>query len=215
MRVIAKKKTKKKTKKKKTPPSAKGLAAHADDIVAFPSAKSWAAWLKMQHATSAGVWIKFFKKASGVPTVSHAQALDEALCWGWIDGQAKPFDKAAYLQRFIPRRPRSSWSKRNRDHVTRLETEGRMERSGAAQVAVAKADGRWARAYDSPSQAKVPDDFLQALARHKGAEAFFRTLNRANQYAISYRLQTAKRPETRARRLEQILQMMKDGEKFH
>jgi uncharacterized protein YdeI (YjbR/CyaY-like superfamily) len=207
---------KRKNKRKKmTSAPAKGLAAHAHDTVAFASAKSWAAWLRSHHATSAGVWIKFFKKASGVPTVIYAEALDEALCWGWIDGQAKPFDDDAYLQRFTPRRSRSGWSKRNRDHVTRLETEGRMESSGAAQVAAAKADGRWERAYDSPSQAKVPDDFLQALARNKGAEAFFKTLNRANQYAISYRLQTAKRPETRARRLEQILQMMKNGKKFH
>jgi uncharacterized protein YdeI (YjbR/CyaY-like superfamily) len=208
-------KAKKAKARKATTLPAKSLAAHAESPVAFASAKTWAAWLKKQHAKSAGVWIKFFKKASGVPTVSYAQALDEALCWGWIDGQARPFDDDAYLQRFSPRRPRSGWSKRNCDHVTRLEKEGRIQPSGAAQVAAAKADGRWEQAYDSPSQAKVPDDFLQALAKHKGAEAFFKTLNRANQYSISYRLQTARRPETRARRFDQILQMMKEGEKFH
>jgi uncharacterized protein YdeI (YjbR/CyaY-like superfamily) len=203
------------TGRKKTTLPAKNFAADVDNTVAFVSGPTWAAWLKRQHAKSAGVWVKFFKKASGVATVSHAQALDEALCWGWIDGQARPFDDSAYLQRFSPRRPRSGWSKRNREHVMRLEREGRMQPSGAAQVAAAKADGRWEQAYDSPRHAKVPDDFLQALTKYRKAEAFFKTLNRANLYAISYRLQTARRPETRARRFDQILQMMKDGKKFH
>jgi uncharacterized protein YdeI (YjbR/CyaY-like superfamily) len=156
-----------------------------------------------------------YKKRSGVQTITHAQALDEALCWGWIDGQAKPLDDQAWLQRFTPRRSRSGWSKRNRDHVARLTEEGRMQPSGLAQVAAAKADGRWERAYDSASASQVPADFLQALVGHKRAEAFFKTLNRANLYAISYRLQTAKKPETRARRFEQIVQMMKEGKKFH
>jgi uncharacterized protein YdeI (YjbR/CyaY-like superfamily) len=185
------------TGRKKTTLPAKNFAADVDNTVAFVSGTTWAAWLRRQHAKSAGVWVKFFKKASGVATVSHAQALDEALCWGWIDGQARPFDDSAYLQRFSPRRPRSGWSKGNREH------------------AAAKADGRWEQAYDSPRHAKVPDDFLQALTKYRKAEAFFKTLNRANLYAISYRLQTARRPETRARRFDQILQMMKDGKKFH
>jgi uncharacterized protein YdeI (YjbR/CyaY-like superfamily) len=183
--------------------------------LAFPRAKAWAAWLKRHHATSTAIWIRYFKKASGTATITHAEAIDEALCWGWIDGQARPFDEQSWLQRFTPRRPRSPWSKRNRDHVARLEQEGRMQPAGRAAVAAAKADGRWDRAYDAPSTASVPDDFVQAVAKHKKAAAFFKTLNRANLYAISYRLQTAKKPETRARRFALILQMMKDGQAFH
>jgi uncharacterized protein YdeI (YjbR/CyaY-like superfamily) len=189
--------------------------APAADVRAFSTPKAWGAWLRKHHAGSPGLWIKLYKKGSGVPTITHAQALDEALCWGWIDGQAKPLDDQAWLQRFTPRRSRSGWSKRNRDHVARLAKEGRMQPAGLAQVAAAKADGRWEQAYDSPSASQVPADFLQALVEHKKAEAFFKTLNRANLYAISYRLQTAKKPETRARRFQQILQMMKEGKKHH
>ncbi|MGE0359486.1 MAG: YdeI family protein [Vicinamibacterales bacterium] len=148
-------------------------------------------------------------------TFAHAAALDEALCWGWIDGQARPFDDDSWLQRYTPRRVRSAWSKRNRDLVARLEAEGRMQPSGRAQIEAAQADGRWARAYDSPANAEVPADFLRELRRHKGALAFFRSLNRANVFAVVYRLQTAKRPETRQRRLAQLVQMMKDGRKPH
>ncbi|MBS2031252.1 MAG: YdeI/OmpD-associated family protein [Deltaproteobacteria bacterium] len=183
--------------------------------LAFKTPEAWAAWLQEHHASSTGLWIKFFKKGSGVATVTYDQALDEALCWGWIDGQLKPFDDTAFLRRFTPRGPRSGWAKRNRDHVERLTREGRMKPSGLAQVEAAKADGRWDAAYDSPSASEVPADFLAALAKHKKAEAFFNTLNKANRYAISYRLQTAKKPETRARRFEQLLQMMKDGKRLH
>jgi uncharacterized protein YdeI (YjbR/CyaY-like superfamily) len=182
---------------------------------AFPTPKAWGAWLKKHHAASPGLWIKLYKKSSGVRSITHAQALDEALCWGWIDGQARPLDDRSWLQRFTPRRSRSTWSKRNRDHVARLITESRMQPSGLAEVSLAKADGRWKQAYDSPSASKLPKDFLEALAGHKRAEAFFKTLNRANLYAISYRLQTAKKPETRARRFHRLLQMMKQGKKLH
>jgi uncharacterized protein YdeI (YjbR/CyaY-like superfamily) len=195
--------------------AAKDFAPHAGNVRAFSTPKAWGAWLREHHAGSPGIWIRFYKKQSGVRTITHAQALDEALCWGWIDGQAKPLDDQAWLQRFTPRRSRSGWSKRNRDHVARLTKEGRMQPSGLAEVAAAKADGRWKQAYDSPSASRVPADFLKALVEHRKAEAFFKTLNRANLYAISYRLQTAKKPETRARRFEQILQMMKEGKKFH
>lgn len=190
-------------------------APHAGKIQAFATAKAWAVWLKKNHASSPGLWVKFYKKASGVASLSYAQALDEALCWGWIDAQVKSFDDQAWIHRFLPRRPRSSWSKRNREHVARLEKAGRMQAPGAAQVAAAKADGRWEQAYDPPSQAQVPEDLLKALAKHKPALAFYRSLNRANHYAMVYRLQTAKKPETRARRLELILAMMKAGKKFH
>jgi uncharacterized protein YdeI (YjbR/CyaY-like superfamily) len=181
----------------------------------FASPRAWASWLKRNHAKSTGLWVRFFRKGSGTPSITRAQALAEALCWGWIDGQASPFDETSWLQRYSPRRAHSAWSKRNREHIARLEREGRMRPSGIAAVAAAKADGRWQRAYDSPSVSEVPADFAGAVAKHKRAFAFFKGLNRANLYAISYRLQTAKKPETRQRRFEQILQMMKEGRRFH
>lgn len=201
--------------KKAPAPAAKDFAPHAGNIRPFATPKALGAWLRRHHADSSGLWIKFYKKSSGVRSITYAQALDEALCWGWIDGQARPFDEQAWLQRFTPRRARSGWSKRNRTHVARLTKEGRMQPSGLAEVAAAKADGRWEKAYDSPSASQVPADFLKALAEDGKAESFFKTLNRANLYAITYRLQTAKKPETRARRFEQILRMMKEGKKFH
>ena len=182
---------------------------------AFKDAKAWAAWLKKHHADAADLWIRFYKKGSGVPSVSHAEALDEALCWGWIDGHVKALDARSWIHRFTPRGPRSQWSQRNREHVARLAEAGRMRPPGLAQVRAAQADGRWERAYSPPSQAQAPADFLKALGRDKAAQAFFKTLNRANVYAIAYRLETAKKPETRERRMAQILAMLKAGKKFH
>lgn len=176
-------------------------AAAADlEIRAFADAAAFAKWLGKHHARKPGVRIRFYKKDSGVKTITYAEALDEALCWGWIDGQTQSHDAASWLQRFTPRRARSAWSKRNRDHVARLEKAGRMQ-----------ADGRWDRAYDSPANAKVPDDFMAALSKHKRALAFFGTLTRVNHYAIAYRLHGAKKPETRQRRFELFLQMLIDG----
>lgn len=185
-------------------------------IRSFATPRSWATWLKKHHAIRPeGLWIRFFKKGSGIRSMDYQEALQEALCWGWIDGQSKPYDETSWLQRYTPRRARSGWSKRNRDIVARLESEGRMQESGRAQVDAAKADGRWDRAYDSPANAQVPDDFLQALSAHPAALAFFETLNRANLYAITYRLQTAKKPETRQRRLDVLLDMMIAGKPIH
>ena len=181
----------------------------------FKTAADWAAWLASHHQSATGVWLRFFKKDTGKQTFTFAEALDEALCWGWIDGQARPYDDQSWLQRYTPRRPRSPWSKRNRDNVARLARAGRMQPSGRAQVAAAKADGRWAAAYDSPANTQVPADFLRALRRHKGATAFFQTLSRANVFAIAYRLHTAVKPATRQRRLAQLVQMMKDGKRRH
>ncbi len=181
----------------------------------FATPRSWATWLKKNHASAEGLWIRFFKKGSGIRSMDYQEALQEALCWGWIDGQSKPYDETSWLQRYTPRRASSGWSKRNRDIVARLESEGRMQESGRAQVDAAKADGRWDRAYDSPANAQVPDDFLQALSAHPAALAFFETLNRANLYAITYRLQTAKKPETRQRRLDVLLDMMIAGKPIH
>ncbi len=159
--------------------------------------------------------MKIYKKDSGISTITYAEALDEALCWGWIDSQKRSLDATAYLQRFGPRRAKSVWSKVNRTHIARLEKEGRMRHEGRTHVASAKADGRWAQAYDSGRDMTVPADFLHALAKHAKAAAFFKTLTKANIYAIGWRLQTAKKPETRARRMEAILAMLEKGDTFH
>ena len=181
----------------------------------FRSAAAFRKWLEKNHADEEGLWLRFFKKASGERTITYAEALDQALCFGWIDGQAKPFDERSWMQRFTPRRPRSGWSRRNTEHVNRLIERGLMTPAGLQAVAAAKADGRWQAAYDSPGQAAPPKDFLDALTKNKKAKAFFESLNKANTYAIVYRLQTAKKPETRERRMKMILEMLKRGEKFH
>lgn len=184
-------------------------------ILSFKSQKDWASWLAKNHTASNGIWLRFFKKDSGVPSVTYAEALDEALCYGWIDGRLDPYDEKSWLRRFTPRRPRSPWSKRNIEHVSRLTAAGRMKPAGLQEAEAAKKDGRWDKAYDPQGAMEMPADFLQALAKDKKAKAFFESLNRANHYAIAWRLQTAKRPETRARRMQAILAMLKKGEKFH
>src|SRR5688572_22908405 len=181
----------------------------------FESPKNWADWLARNHRESKGLWLRFFKKGSGVATVSYAEALDEALCYGWIDGQVKKFDEKSWLQKFTPRRVRSLWSKRNVANAMRLIESGRMTEAGLNEIEAAKKDGRWESAYDSPSVMKVPADFLKELARNRKANAFFKNLNRANLYAIAWRLQTARTPETRERRKKAILEMLSKGEKLH
>jgi uncharacterized protein YdeI (YjbR/CyaY-like superfamily) len=183
--------------------------------LAFKSAADFRAWLAANHDTVDGLWLRLFKKDSGKPTITHAEAIDQALCFGWIDGQSKGYDQRSWLQRFTPRRARSSWSRINTQNVERLIKAGHMTRAGLAAVEAAKADGRWQAAYDSPGAAAPPDDFLRALARNKKALAFFKTLSRANVYAIVYRLQTAKKPQTRERRMQNILAMLRRGETFH
>ena len=185
------------------------------NIQAFTSPAQFRAWLEQNHPDPEGLWLRIFKKDSGKQTISYAEALDQALCFGWIDGQKKPYDKVSYIQRFTPRRPRSGWSKINTGHVERLSEAGLMAPAGLAAVAAAKADGRWQAAYDSPRNASPPEDFLKALGKNKKAKAFFETLNRANIYSIVYRLQTAKKPETREKRMKLILGMMSRGERFH
>jgi uncharacterized protein YdeI (YjbR/CyaY-like superfamily) len=193
------------------------MAASLDayEVRSFATAVAWERWLDQNPALAGGIWLRFFKKASGRKTVSHPEALDAALCHGWIDGQVKPFDADSWLHKFTPRRPRSLWSKRNQAATERLIKAGRMKPAGAKQIELAKADGRWAQAYDSPSKMEVPADFLKALARDKKAKIFFESLNRANVYAIAWRLQTAKKPETRARRMAAIQAMLAAGRKFH
>jgi uncharacterized protein YdeI (YjbR/CyaY-like superfamily) len=185
------------------------------DILRFETAAEFRGWMEKNHAAAEGIWLRYFKKTSGEKTVSYAEALDVALCFGWIDGQMKPFDEGSWLQRYTPRRPKSQWSKRNTLHVERLTKAGVMTAAGLKAVEAAKADGRWQAAYSSPGTAAPPEDFLKELARNKKARAFFASLNKANVYAIVYRLQTARKPETRAKRMQLILNMMRQGKKFH
>ena len=184
-------------------------------VLQFPDARRWRAWLARNHRSPEGVWLKITKKGMPGPSVSYAEALDEALCFGWIDGQRKSHDSDSFLQKFTPRRSRSIWSKRNIEHCQRLIDAGRMAPTGQAEIDRAKADGRWDQAYDPPSRAEPPEDLRRALARNRPARQFFETLDRTNRYAILWRLQTAKRPETRARRVETFVQMLAQGRKIH
>ncbi|MDQ6776190.1 MAG: YdeI/OmpD-associated family protein [Actinomycetota bacterium] len=184
-------------------------------IVSVASALEWEQWLDEHHLTADGVWLKLAKKGSPTPSPSQAEAVETALCFGWIDGQGAPHDDTSWLQRFTPRRKRSKWSQVNREKATRLIAEGRMRPAGLDQVELAKSDGRWDAAYEPQSTATVPDDLAAALEQSPAAAAFFATLNRINRYAILYRIHDAKRPETRARRIRKFVEMLERGEKIH
>jgi uncharacterized protein YdeI (YjbR/CyaY-like superfamily) len=184
-------------------------------VLQFSSQKDFETWLAKNHDLSDGIWIRIFKKASGVQSITYAQALDEALCYGWIDGQVKSFDETSYLQKFTPRRKRSNWSKRNTEHIARLTKLGKMKPSGLLEVEKAKKDGRWENAYASPKNMTMPEDFLTEIKKHNKAEEFFQTLNKSNKFAIAYMLQDAKKPETRERRLKKFIEMMKREEKLY
>lgn len=184
-------------------------------ILAFKTPDALEKWLAKNHSASNGVWLKIYKKGSGTPTVSYAQAVDVALCYGWIDGLLNPVDEKAYMIRFTPRRSKSIWSKRNIEKVSHLINDGKMKPAGLKEIEKAKADGRWEQAYDSPSNMEMPDDFLKALSKIPKAKNFFQTLNKTNTYAIAWRLQTAKKPETREKRMKIILEMLSKEEKFH
>jgi uncharacterized protein YdeI (YjbR/CyaY-like superfamily) len=190
-------------------------AAPELETIAFATADEWEAWLRAHHDSAPGVWIKFARKGSGVASVTYMEALHAALCFGWIDGQARGVDEASYVQRFTPRRARSIWSKRNREFATALIESGRMQPAGLREVERAKADGRWDAAYDAPSTATVPEDLQRALDASPAAAEFFATLNSQNRYAILHRVQTAKRPETRARRIEKFVAMLEAGETLY
>lgn len=181
----------------------------------FKSGRAFRAWLAKNHNRSDGILLRLYKKAAGVATVTYAEALDQALCYGWIDGQKLPGDAQSWLQKFLPRRPRSGWSRNNTRHAERLIEAGAMTAAGLKEIEAAKADGRWQKAYDAFGSATVPDDFLQRLAHNKKAKAFFATLNKTNLYSIVYRLQTAKKPETREKRMQAIIDKLARGEKFH
>ncbi len=184
-------------------------------ILSFEAPEDWEHWLEQNHLISKGIWLRFYKKESQVKSVNYQEALDVALCYGWIDGQVKTYDAQSYLQKFTPRRPKSIWSKRNIEHVARLGKDEKMKPAGLKEVESAKTDGRWDVAYDSPSNMTVPDDFLRELSKNKTSLAFFERLNKSNKYAVTWRLQTAKKPETREKRMKAILEMLARGEKFH
>ena len=181
-------------------------------MLPFASVPLWEQWLFEHHAQLAGVWIKLAKKAIGIASVTYDEALDVALCYGWIDGQRNSHDDHYFLQKFTPRRPKSLWSKRNIDKVAMLIAAGRMQPSGLAEVERAKQDGRWQAAYDSQKNMVVPEDFLKALGENKPAQTFFNTLSKSNVYVIALRLATAKQPATRQRRLSALLAMLESGE---
>ncbi len=184
-------------------------------IVQFKTQKEWATWLSKNHAKSTGVWLQIAKKASGVPSVTYAEALDVALCYGWIDGQKDSHDDQSWLQRFTPRGPKSIWSKMNREHVARLTKAGKMTPAGQTVIDAAKADGRWKAAYAPPSKIIIPDDLQAELEKRPRAKAFFATLKSSNRYAILFRLHMAKKPETRAKRLTQFVEMLEKGEMIY
>ena len=185
------------------------------NILIFKSTLDFRNWLEKNNATSDGIWLRIFKKDSGEKSITYAEALDQSLCYGWIDGQKRAHDKHSWIQKFTPRRAKSGWSKVNTQHVERLVKTGQMTSAGLKVIESARADGRWNAAYDSPRNATPPEDFLRALDNNRKAKAFFETLNRANIYSIVYRLQTAKRPETREKRMKLILEMLARGESFH
>ncbi|RPI04957.1 MAG: bacteriocin-protection protein, YdeI/OmpD-associated family [Ignavibacteriae bacterium] len=185
------------------------------NIVAFTSSEKWEQWLEKNHDKIQGIWLQFFKKDSGVLSLSYKDALDVALGYGWIDGQLKPCDDKSWLRKFTPRRARSLWSKRNIEHAMRLKRAGRMKPAGLKEVEAAKADGRWKKAYDSSATMELPEDFMERLSKSKKAMTFFKTLNRTNTYTIVWRLQTALNPETREKRMNAILTALEKGRKFH
>jgi uncharacterized protein YdeI (YjbR/CyaY-like superfamily) len=184
-------------------------------IIPFASQQRWEEWLEAHHATAAGLWLKIAKKDAGVATISYTEALDSALCYGWIDGQKAAYDERFWLQRFTPRGRNSKWSRLNRDRATELLRQGRMKPAGLAQVERARQDGRWDAAYEPQRSATVPDDLQRELDQNPAAQAFFATLDSANRYAILYRIQDAKKPETRARRIAEYVAMLSEHRKLH
>jgi uncharacterized protein YdeI (YjbR/CyaY-like superfamily) len=180
--------------------------------IPFASVAEWEAWLEDNYAVSEGVWIKMAKKGSGIESIRPADALDSALCFGWIDSRREALDERYFLQRYTPRRSRSKWSQTNREKIERLTAEGRMRPAGLAEVERAKVDGRWEAAYASPRSITVPEDLQRELDARPRARASFARLNSRNRYAILYRLHEAKKPETRARRLAKFVAMLEAGE---
>jgi len=184
-------------------------------IRAFRNREAWQNWLDKNHRSSAGTWIRLAKKGSENPSVTYPEALEVALCYGWIDAQKRAESESAWLQRFMPRKPRSIWSKINREKALALIESGKMKPAGLEEVDRAKKDGRWESAYDSPKAATVDPDFQKALSKNPRAKAFFEAVNATNRYAILWRIQTAKKPETRAKRIRAFIEMLEKGETIH
>ena len=184
-------------------------------ILPFASKKNWADWLAKQQDKSAGVWLKLAKKDSGIPSITYEEALDVALCYGWIDGQKKGFDDQYWLQKFTPRGPKSIWSKINTEKVERLIASGEMKSAGLKAIEAAKKDGRWDAAYASQKNISIPEDFQAALDKNKKAKTFFGTLKSAERYSFLFRIHHAKKPETRTKRVQQFVEMLERGEKIH
>ncbi len=184
-------------------------------ILSFKSQKEFSFWLEKNHDKSDGIWLQLFKKGSGVESITYAEAVEESLCYGWIDSLVNKLDETSYIQKFTPRRPKSIWSKINIGHIERLTKEGRMKESGLQEVERAKADGRWQQAYDSPTNMQVPEDFITEVSKNKKAKEFFNTLNKTNKFAIAFQLHTAKKPETRERRMKKFVEMMENQKKLH
>jgi len=187
------------------------VAKAEQPVVFFATPDELGAWMDEHAEESDGIWLKFAKKASGIPSVVYADAVEIALCHGWIDGQAKRLDDDHYVQRFTPRRARSKWSKINRQKAERLIAEGRMRPGGLREVERAKQDGRWDEAYDSPTTATVPEDFKRALAAEPAARDFFERLGNTKRYSFLYRIEDAKRPETRAKRIAEYVALLREG----
>jgi uncharacterized protein YdeI (YjbR/CyaY-like superfamily) len=181
-------------------------------ILPFKTQKTWATWLNRNYAKSTGLWLKLAKKESGIESVTYLEAVEAALCYGWIDGLKKSFDENSWLQKFTPRRPQSIWSKINRDKALALIKSGQMKPAGLKAIQIAKHTGRWETAYDSHRIAAVPDDLQAALDRSPKAKAFFATLKGNNRYAILFRIQTAKKADTRAKRIEKFIEMLEKKE---
>lgn len=181
----------------------------------FASSSEWEQWLDENHSSSEGLWIRMAKKDAGIDSVRYPEVLDSALCFGWIDGRREALDERYFLQKFTPRRSRSRWSRINREKAERLMADGRMRPSGLAEVRRAQSDGRWDAAYESQRGSTIPDDLQRELDARPNAKAFFGELNSQNRYAILYRLQDAKRPETRARRLAKFVAMLEAGERIY
>ncbi|MDQ6645183.1 MAG: YdeI/OmpD-associated family protein [Chloroflexota bacterium] len=184
-------------------------------IISFETQQNWERWLTEHHTETEGLWLKIAKKEAGISSVNYAEALESAICYGWIDGQKASFDDKYWLQKFTPRRAKSIWSKVNCSKALALIAEGRMQPAGIRQVELAQADGRWEAAYESQSKITIPDDFQRELDNNSKAQEFFTTLNSINRYAILFRIQTAKKPETRSARISTFIEMLANNQKLY
>ncbi|MBV9258298.1 MAG: YdeI/OmpD-associated family protein [Ktedonobacteraceae bacterium] len=188
---------------------------HGREVLHFDDACTWETWLATHHQKQEGIWLKIAKKSSSIPSVSYMEALDVALCYGWIDGQGKPYDEAYYLRKFTPRRSKSMWSGVNVKKVEVLVEAGRMREPGLKEIEAAKADGRWNLAYESQKNATVPPDFTAALEQNERAKSFFESLNKTNRYAFIWRITTAKKSELRRSRIQKCVAMLQEAKKLH